>query len=36
MKGYLTGFGYYGLGSDGRYHLYSTEEEYYEIMREEE
>lgn len=33
MKGYYTPFGYMGL-IDGRYRLYSSEEEYIEAYRE--
>ena len=34
MKGYYTGNGYYGY-EDGRYVLFSSESDYYEIMEDE-
>ena len=34
MKGYLTGSGFMGL-VEGRYMLFSSEEEYEEYLREE-
>lgn len=35
MKGYFTPNGYYGQ-VDGRYMLFSSESDYYELMRGEE
>lgn len=34
MKGYYTGQGFYGF-VEGRYVLFSNEEDYYEYMEEE-
>ena len=35
MRGYFTANGYYGL-MNGRYRLFASESEYYEMMSEDE
>lgn len=35
-KGFVVIGGYMGLMPDGRYHLFATEEDYLEVIREEQ